>query len=169
MQAQLALLKYSLFTCALLAIFVSVSILDARPTDSESVVEQVVGIVSRVPAALPAMLTETPKIETHADFQVWQPPCLGPTSKLPALATNSHWLRLATATCDRHKEILDTSLLNESNGFVATVFTPNRSNLTSDFIPLAAGKNNMHMEVKLASGETLSYRWTIQRRTTGSN
>ena len=168
-QAQIALLKFSLITCAILAVALCVSILDSRPSHSPSVVPELVTDVMRVPASIPALLMDAKVEAPRANFKIWTPACLSSGRRPDALTTESRWLRLTTGTCDESEQILESRLENKSNGYVATVFQHTPSRFTSDFIPLAAGNNQLTMELTFASGERLDFQWSVQRQPTASN
>ncbi len=180
-QTQLFALKFSLLICAALAFFVVVSVLDTRPKDAPAPaivqtlnVPAVVDEVLRVPAAIPKLLNEaSPKPDlSRARFEVWKAPCLplGNPPVAPArYATDSRWLRVTTGVCNDADEITASKMLNERNGYDATVFLRTPSHFTSDFIPLAEGKNPLHMEFTFASGRSFSYEWTVEKKSTVSN
>lgn len=169
-QARIALLKLTFVVCALLSVLVGVSVWDTRPSHSLSMVPDVVSVVARVPAAIPGLLKEQkPKSQVRPGFQVWKAPCLSAAAHMKSMSTDSGYLRISTHTCDAELQIKGSKLKNVSNGYVATVFTLQPSQLTSDFIPLAEGKNLMQMELTLDTGERFSYEWSIDRQPIATN
>jgi hypothetical protein len=161
-QAQLALLKYSALVFAVLGLLTAVSVWDARPTSSPSVILE--ELAKRVPASIPRLL-ETPKPDPiiRPNFEVLQLPCLNSRSAFKAQQTDSHWLRISSELCAQANKIIESHLENQSNGFVATVFLRTTHQFTSDFIPLNEGANDLRMELTLASGEKYTYQWKINR------
>lgn len=172
-QAHIALLKVSLIFAGLLAGLVGVSVLNTRPTAGPSIVAGVVNnMVARVPAAIPRLLKDKSAAKiVRPEFEVWNIPCLGQQG-LATHQTQSRWIRLSTHDCE--SAFSASHLENKTNGFVATIFVPNSAMMTSDFIPLNVGANQLNLDVTMDSGEKIKLSWVVTREsvirsTTASN
>lgn len=78
---------------------------------------------------------------------------------------DARWVRLTGKDCEHHPG-QEVSVRNLSNGYTATVFsaTPGE-NLTTDFIPLEKGKNEIQIRFEQQPGAIVENQFTFTRRT----
>lgn len=109
-----------------------------------------------LPAFSPAETTESPQA-VELDL-----PCEGTTSFGKSVAQ----VRLTGATCERGKsrrDITTVELLNDANGFSATVFYPNQKSFTTDYVALVEGSNLIKILITYSNGEREERSHTIVR------
>lgn len=77
--------------------------------------------------------------------------------------TGARWVRLTGKNCENKAQ--EITVRNLSNGYVATVFTANLDQeLTTDFIPLESGKNDIQIRFQQEPGTVFENKFTIQRQ-----
>jgi hypothetical protein len=100
----------------------------------------------RLPASLPAKIPGMQpivKIMEPIAMDVVRIPCWD-KAEMGENPTSARWVRLTGKACDKNAEADEVSVRNLSNGFSATVFpTQVKKSLTTDYIPLQAGKNDI--------------------------
>lgn len=159
-QIRLALLKISFLTvCATSWIFVSF-IFDTRPEEAALEPEtNPISALVRLPASLPAQLpAQLPKIlgapvkgidpirMDVVKLGCWD----GATAREQTVA--ARWVRLTGRPCQGSAELESIRILNQSNGYQGTVFAGERDLMTTDFIPLQEGPNNIVFQISQADG-----------------
>lgn len=90
-------------------------------------------------------------------------PCEGKSTYPKAVAQ----IRLSGAACvaaNAKREIASVELLNDANGFSATVFYPTSKTFTTDYIALAEGENKFKILISYASGEREERSYVIGRK-----
>ena len=90
-------------------------------------------------------------------------PCEGKSTYPRAVAQ----IRLSGSTCIAaytKREITSVELLNDANGFSATVFYPTSKTFTTDYVALNEGDNKIKILINYASGEREERSYTIERR-----
>jgi hypothetical protein len=166
-QVRFALLKLSFAVLAATTWLFSSFIYATRP--EEQGVDALTTLV-RLPASLPAQLPEA------------LPNLLAPTTKpLPAIRmdalaipcwdklepkeheTPSRWIRLTGKPCQTAASAEAIRVQNLANGYVATVFTQGAADLTTDFIPLENGKNEIIIRFETEPGARIENKFTLMR------
>jgi hypothetical protein len=158
-----------LFTYALVA-----SILSFRPaTEPKDIITSMVRLPAAIPAALPSIavpvnlpmfnqavkVAEPIKIETLA-LSCWDVS----QAQAQVQSTSARWIRLVGRACAETLDNNSWEVSNKSNGFSATVFTPGQKQLTTDYIPLAPGKNEIRMAVLDADGVSHEVTFNVERQ-----
>ncbi|HMN68826.1 MAG TPA: hypothetical protein PKC28_09845 [Bdellovibrionales bacterium] len=116
----------------------------------------------RLPASLPAALAPTTKVAAPVRMDVlplscWDQPEHGKTQSVGA-----RWVRLTGKACGKEHSGGFT-VLNRSNGYVATVFAARPGDLTTDFIPLEAGGNEIEIRYESTPGARVENRFVLTR------
>jgi len=125
------LLFISLILAAILGTSIYDSVLNTRPRTS----------MGRVPASvLPASQSETDQVSA-SKFELLAINCDSPTEL--QRTTRAKWLRVSAKNCPESDN--NAGLINQSNGYQATLFEAKPGLLTSDLIPLQAGENRLQL------------------------
>ena len=118
----------------------------------------------RLPASLPAQLAadhrpvlEPVKMEVMA-LSCWD------RQEAALNATSARWLRLTGRACQMSADADSIMVQNLSNGYVATVFAGRDQSLTTDFIPLQIGKNDIQIRMNSAPGVHIDSHFTLVRQ-----
>ena len=118
---------------------------------------------SRGPATtLPSSLATVPESNLPLSVELTLP-CEG-RSDYPKKVTQ---IRLSGASCNQansKSEIVSVELLNDANGFSATVFYPSKKTFTTDYVALVEGENKIKILISYASGEREERSYVIARR-----
>jgi hypothetical protein len=118
---------------------------------------------SRGPAAaLPSSLASAPESNLPLSAELTLP-CEG-RSDYPKKVTQ---IRLSGASCvqaNAKREIVSVELLNDANGFSATIFFPSPKTFTTDYVALVEGENKIKILITYASGEREERSYVIARR-----
>lgn len=72
-------------------------------------------------------------------------PCGEKSSNSSVLPSGIRQVRLSGISCSSTDEIVSTEIINEANGFSATVFQPTPQTFTTDYISLAKGPNRIRI------------------------
>jgi len=143
------------FTYALVA-----SILSFRPeTEPKDLITSMVRLPAALPAALPSiqvpvnlpMFNQAEKVQEPIKIETLALSCWD-VSQGQSMTTSARWVRLVGRACAETLKTESWQVSNQSNGFSATVFAPASKQLTTDYIPLAAGKNEIRFAVLDADG-----------------
>lgn len=108
-------------------------------------------IATRSPSAV-ASDSPSDEIDTGPQAVELNLPCEGGTAYARTVAQ----VRLSGASClppNSKREIASVELLNDANGFSATVFYPTRKTFTTDYVALAEGENTIKILIAYANGE----------------
>ncbi|MES2964704.1 MAG: hypothetical protein V4760_12500 [Bdellovibrionota bacterium] len=120
-------------------------------------------ISSRGPAAaLPTTATSAPESNLPLSVELTLP-CEG-QSDYPKKVTQ---IRLSGSSCSNahaKREIVSVELLNDANGFSATVFYPTPKTFTTDYVALVEGENKIKILINYANGEREERLHVIARR-----
>ncbi len=95
----------------------------------------------RLPASLPAVVQPTTKVLPPIEMNVAALDCWDLKNESDR-STDARWVRLTGRACDFRGNSENVTVKNTSNGYSATVFDSN-GRLTTDFIPLQMGKNDI--------------------------
>lgn len=120
------------------------------------------GAIARAPASLVGMALVAPKATapllertTLLDFECTPP-------ETTTVAGDIHQLRIRGKFCETSGTQF-AEVLNLTNGFTATVFTPTPNTFTSDYIHLADGPNRLRVTYVLSSGERRVREFAVNR------
>ena len=164
-QVRYALLKVSLLALGACT-WVSWSfIFSMRPEESEaSVLTDLVRLPASIPQQLPLVVAPgrvLPEVIAMNEVKV---PCWD-RSESADHSTLARWVRLTGKAClttnDHNDEI---TVRNLTNGYVATVFPTQNKTLTTDFIPLRNGRNEILIRFNQGAGVALENRVSFVRR-----
>ncbi len=155
-RARLALLKISLVTLLLSSwVFVSF-IFSTRPEQPEAnaltaLVRLPASIPSQLPQQLPDVFASPSKPVEPVDMNTVDIPCWDKAAS-EENSTTADWVRLTGRTClvKISNELI--TVRNTTTGYVATVFPTQGDTLTTDFIPLQPGKNEIRIRFEQGPG-----------------
>jgi hypothetical protein len=159
-QIRWALLKISFVAvCASTWVFVSF-VFGSRPEElAEDTEMNPIATLVRLPASLPTQLpSQLPKIlgaplkgTDPIRMDVVKLGCWDRTAEREQ-TVGARWVRLTGRPCQGSAELESIRILNQSNGYQGTVFTGERDQMTTDFIPLQEGPNNIIFQISQADG-----------------
>jgi hypothetical protein len=167
-QVRLALLKITFMVlCGSTWVFWSF-VFASRP---EHPGQDALSTLVRLPASLPNRLPETlpsvfaaPKIAEPIAMDVIVLPCWDKQDTM-IKSTSARWLRLTGKSCFQlPSNGEDIMVRNLSNGYMATVFAPVAGNLTTDFIPLQPGRNEIQIRFETEPGVLFESQFTFVRQ-----
>ena len=166
-QVRFALLKIFLVVLAGTSWLFSSFIMNTRPEESEDALSSLV----RLPASLPAQI---PGISVIPGIEQNLPGLVAPQVKtMPPIEmnvvkvacwdnsrdshnkTSARWIRLTGKACQTTSPLEGVSVRNVTNGYVATVFPTAMRGMTTDFIPLQSGRNEIRIRFDQGDGATL--------------
>ena len=161
------LLKIVLGALGLSSYALVASVLSFRPeTEPVSTLQSMVRLPASLPGALPVEIpnvfqpeekvVEAPKIDVLA-LSCWD----GPASE--NMQTTAKWIRLTGRSCDLSSGAHQWKVDNASNGFSATVFDLDLKQLTTDYIPLQNGANEIKLSSVGEDGQVREVKMVIQR------
>jgi len=132
----------------------------SRPEQAQT--ENTLDALIRLPASLPAQFAPTTKTLPPIDMNVMKVPCWD-MQDLAVKDTDARWIRLTGKACQLKEASENVTVRNLSNGHVATVFTSKGEALTTDFIPLQIGKNEIMIRFESGPGVSLESHFTFLR------
>lgn len=158
-QVRVALLKILLMVlCGSTWLFWSF-IFSTRP---EQINEDTLSSLVRLPASLPVQLvTPTTKTLPPIEMSAVMVPCWD-SPQTEAQATSARWVRLVGRSCKSTGQVW---VENKSNGYVATVFDQQLgAKLTTDYIPLNQGHNEIIIRFEPEPGVQVENRFTLLKQ-----
>ncbi len=169
-QVRWALLKIS-FVALMGSSWIFTSfIFGTQPTDSTDEIESDDALVSlvRIPASLPGQLPgQLPKL-LMAQTQPMEPIRMDvvklPCWDLPEVAEqpiSSRWVRLTGRPCQSGALPESIEVNNLANGYSGTVFATQKDAMTTDFIPLEEGNNEIMVRIGQADGVAFENRFVL--------
>lgn len=144
-------------------------ILSTRPEQAQTALQSADALskLARLPASLPSQLPggvfSAAKPVAAAQMEILELPCWD-KQESDVLDSGSRWLRLKGRTC--HMPVLGDSMTvrNLTNGYLATVFNSERpGELTTDYIPLQEGKNDILVRFETEPGVLMESQFTLIR------
>ncbi len=154
-QVRIALLKVTSLTLIVTSWIFASFIFATRPSNEEVASDAIVKLVrlpASLPKQLPSQLVGTP--ERHFEpiqMNVVHLSCWD-RSEVPDYAITSKWIRLTGKPCFMGMDPEDVQVDNLSNGYGGTVFLAQNQVLTTDFIPLNDGPNEIRLRFGSARG-----------------
>ena len=79
------------------------------------------------------------------------------------LQSEARWVRLSGETCLNEFKPDSIRVKNLTNGYVATTFRPENGQLTTDYIPLESGKNDLLVRFEQGNGVHSENHITVTR------
>lgn len=121
----------------------------------------------RLPASLPLRKVFEPPVKAQepvrmdvVDLPCWDKTIQPPTSQ----KSLGRWIRITGKACSADEESVESVMVsNDSNGYMATVFSAQSGVMTTDFIPLETGKNEIRIRFVQPSGAAIENRFTFLR------
>lgn len=167
-QVRWALLKISLVSLAVSSWVFTSFVLETRPADQDvainmrnSVVpqpEDALKVLARLPASIPAQLpvafSPQTKIMAPIKMDVLKLGCWDLGDMQPQ-TVDARWVRLTGRPCQSDPGPEHIEIRNLTNGYAGTVFVAQNDQLTTDFIPLQEGVNEIL--VRLGQGQGVAY------------
>lgn len=145
-----------LFTSGLVAL----SVLATNPQEKGASLSS----MARAPASLVGMAfsDESSKIKLIEKAQLLEFGCEPP--KTAQVGTQIRQIRLRGELCPTTgKTVTNTEIINLTNGFTATVFSPSPSHYSSDYIHLSEGQNRLRYKLNYTDGTSSEAEFNIVR------
>jgi hypothetical protein len=175
-QARFALLKIALVVLAGMSWISASFVLSTRPEDSVDPLSTLVRLPASLPAQIPGIssipalqqrlphLAPTPSLMESVVMDVIKVPCWDKNSG-NMHSTTARWVRLTGKPCESEGEAPAEAVLvrNMTNGYVATVFATQGSTLTTDYIPLKSGKNDILIRFTPSAGVAVESQFSFVR------
>lgn len=168
-QVRFALLKITLLVLFGTTWVFSSFVLATRPEEEAPV--DTIGALIRLPASIPSQFNEnlvpkvfapTTKAIQPIEMSVLPVPCWDKRD-LSVHETNSRWVRITGQACETDGNAETVTVKNLANGYVATVFQPRQGTMTTDYIPLQPGKNDILVRFETAPGVAVESSFTLVR------
>ena len=138
------------FVLSLIMLWISASfVLGSKPevADSDPLAELV-----RLPANIPAQLQPAPRVPELVEMDVLPLSCWDRSESSQEHTTSARWLRMTGKLCDHLGPSDRLEVRNLTNGYSATVFNFNNGQLTTDFMPMALGANEIQLAIHTEDG-----------------
>jgi hypothetical protein len=159
-QVRFAFLKIVFVVLALTSWVFWGFIYTTRPEEAAAEIDAL-GALIRLPASLPKQLAPSTKVLQPIRMDTFRVPCWD-VKDGDNRATDARWVRLIGRPCQEQK-LGAVQVRNLSNGYMATVFDPQRGDLTTDFIPLQLGENTIQIRFEGEPGVALESQFAITR------
>lgn len=160
-QVRYALLKVTVVVLALTAWVFWGFLYNTRPEEVADV--NALETLIRLPASLPAKLAPSTKTLQPIKMDIFKIACWDVQGGAEEVrATDARWIRLTGRPCQNQNRE-SVSVRNISNGYAATVFTAGAKDMTTDFIPLQMGKNDILIRFESEPGSVLESQFAINR------
>lgn len=171
---RMALLKLAVLVLAGTSWIFTSFILASRPEGSEDPLSTLVRLPASLPAQIPGIssipvfkqnltgLQPPPRSMEIIPMDVVRVPCW---DRAPGTArqTGAHWVRLTGKSCQSQADADTITVRNLTNGYVATIFSTSSEGLTTDFIPLQAGNNDILIRYAQPEGVAVENRFSFNR------
>lgn len=166
-QVRFALLKISFAVLAGTTWLFSSFIFATRPEEQgadalSTLVRLPASLPAQLPEALPNLLSSTTKPLPPIRMDAMALRCWD-RSETKEHLTPSRWIRLTGKPCQPESSAEHVRVQNLANGYVATVFTQGAADLTTDFIPLESGKNEIIIRFETEPGTQIENKFTLLR------
>lgn len=163
LQMQAALLKITLVVLVGTSWLFVGFLFDSRPeVKTMDALTTLVRLPASLPSSLPENVFSASRPVDPIRMDVFELPCWDKTSSQPQ-SVSSRWIRLRGIPCEADKNTAKIFVKNLSNGYEATVFSSKGDALTTDFIPLQEGKNQIEIKVEGAPGAIVENRFEFNR------
>lgn len=168
-----ALLKISLVALACSSWIFTSFVLETRPLEIEwaensSVVKDPLASLMRLPASLPGVHAQLPKLLGAGGLKAVEPirmdvvrlPCWD-ASESAEQPVSARWVRLTGRPCATDAAPESIEVRNLTNGYAGTVFGSEVNLMTTDFMPLQSGTNEIWMRFGFNDGVALESRFVL--------
>ncbi len=156
-QGRIGLLKVMLATVSFTGGLVGLSLLATNPKeDAPTLTSLARAPASLVGLALSGQKATQPLLERTSTLEF---DCAPPVSA--SVTKETRQLRLKGKLC---ADQAGTEVINLTNGYTATIFTPRPGRFASDFLHLADGENRLRVTYQAQSGERRSLEFQIYRQ-----
>lgn len=139
---------------------VALSLLATNPDEADP---SSIAAIARAPANLVGMAisVDRPAVPLLERTSVLNFDCTLPTTA--EVSPDIRQLRISGRQCE-FSDVLETEIMNLTNGFSATVFGLKTHHFTSDYIHLAEGDNRLRLTYVRDSGERINREFSIVRQ-----
>lgn len=166
-QVRFALLKISFAVLAGTTWLFSSFIFATRPEEQgvdalSTLVRLPASLPAQLPGAIPNLLAPTTKAIPAIRMDAMSIPCWDKLERKEH-ETPSRWIRLTGKPCTQSAGSGGIRVQNLANGYVATVFEQGAQDLTTDFIPLESGKNEIIIRFETEPGTQVENKFTLNR------
>jgi len=167
-QARRALLKISLLVLGISTWIFTSFLLSTRPEESaapsplNALVRLPASLPRQLPAQLPGVFVSAPKLVEPIEMSVVNIPCWD-SGKSDVSRTDAKWVRLTGHPCQSKLGVETVTVRNLTTGYVATVFATQGAGLTTDFIPLKDGSNEILIRLEQGPGAALESRLSFHK------
>jgi len=119
---------------------------------------------AQLPKTLPAVFTGAPKVPEVVRMDVLALRCWDASDE-SAHQVSARWIRLTGRSCEAKAVPEAMQIRNLTNGYVATVFVPAAGSpeMTTDFLPLEKGANEIMVRLDQGGGVALENIFTVRR------
>jgi hypothetical protein len=136
------------------------SLYNTRPEEAPADVSAL-GVLVRLPASLPAKLQPSTKTLQPIKMDIMKIACWD-GKDLTERGTDARWVRFTGHPCGTQNSA-GVTVKNLANGYAATVFTSHGEELTTDFIPLQMGRNDILIRFENEPGSVFENQFAINR------
>jgi hypothetical protein len=136
------------------------SLYNTRPEEAPADVSAL-GVLVRLPASLPGKLQPSTKTLQPIKMDVMKIACWD-GKDLTERGTDARWVRFTGHPCGTQNSA-GVTVKNLANGYAATVFTSHGEELTTDFIPLQMGRNEILIRFENEPGSVFENQFAINR------
>lgn len=159
-QERISLLKISGVALALSTWVFWSTLLGTRPLAAPADVSAL-GVLVRLPASLPGKLQPSTKTLQPIKMDIMKIACWDGSDQ-GERGTDARWVRFTGRPCG--KQNMETvTVKNLANGYSATVFASSAKDLTTDFIPLQMGRNEILIRFENEPGSSIESQFAINR------
>lgn len=175
-QVRWALLKISLVALGAMTWVSAGFVLETRPDavlvamndrNSVSPHEDALATLVRLPASLPAVPAQifapTARTIDPIQMEVVKLSCWDMGEMQPQ-SVDARWVRFTGRPCQSDSTPENIEVINTTNGYVGTVFAAQRDLMTTDFIPLQEGPNEILMKLGHEGGVIFENRFTFNKQ-----
>ncbi len=175
-------MRYALLKISFLAllgsswIFVG-SVMETRPdtlvtadADTNSVIQKLedplmtlVRLPASIPAQLPTAFAAQPRVMAPIRMDVVKMGCWD-LSDVAAQTVEARWVRFTGRPCQMDSAPENIQIVNTTNGYVGTVFVAHADQMTTDFIPLQEGANDILVKLGHGQGVVFENRFTLVKQ-----
>ncbi|NJL24071.1 MAG: hypothetical protein HC902_02065 [Calothrix sp. SM1_5_4] len=129
-----------------------------------SLVRLPASLPAQLPSAIPGVFAFAPpaaRAPDEARMDVVRVPCWDKEGLRQE--AGARWIRLTGKACGGSYGADAVFVRNQANGYMATVFPTEDDGMTTDFIPLESGKNEILIRFDQGQGASLEYQLTLLR------
>lgn len=121
-------------------------------------ISNIPGFQNSLPQTFAAPLNSADSVE----MDVMKLPCWDVKDEIEQF-TSARWIRLTGRACQSENGALSLTVRNLTNGYMATVFDVADKSLTTDFIPLRSGRNDILIRINIEPGVSVESQFGFTR------